>query len=106
MSGITKELEKVGIAHCGVGPDLMGKDITALSIEKDPDVGAVIVGYDEHFSYPKMVKAASYLADHDVHFIGTNTDERFPTSKSIVMPGIHTALYTFSKSFIIWVIKM
>ncbi|OXU30853.1 hypothetical protein TSAR_012657 [Trichomalopsis sarcophagae] len=86
-SGITKELEKVGIAHCGTGPDPMGDDLTTLLIEKDPDVGAVIVGYDEHFSYPKMVKAASYLADHDVHFIGTNTDERFPTSKSIVMPG-------------------
>ena len=84
--GIIKELDKVGIPHCGVGPDLMGKDISTLKIEKDPDVGAVIVGYDEHFSYPKMVKAASYLADHDVHFIGTNTDERILTADNLVIP--------------------
>lgn len=34
-----------------------------------------------------MVKAATYLNDPNVHFIGTNTDERFPLEQSIVVPG-------------------
>ncbi|XP_035742178.1 glycerol-3-phosphate phosphatase-like isoform X1 [Vespa mandarinia] len=86
---ITKELEKVGISHYGVGPDVINPDIPCsyTIFNKDPEVGAVIVGFDEHFSYSKMVKAATYLNDPNVHFIGTNTDERFPLAQSIVVPG-------------------
>lgn len=61
--------------------------------EKDPEVAAVLVGYDKHFSYPKMVKAATYLRDPNVHFIGTNTDENYPISSDIVLPGIHYNIY-------------
>ncbi|XP_047366333.1 glycerol-3-phosphate phosphatase-like [Vespa velutina] len=86
---ITKELEKVGISHYGVGPDVINPDIPCsyTIFNKDPEVGAVIVGFDEHFSYSKMVKAATYLNDPNVHFIGTNTDERFPLAQNIVVPG-------------------
>ncbi|KAL2724748.1 glycerol-3-phosphate phosphatase-like [Vespula maculifrons] len=86
---ITKELEKVGISHYGVGPDVINPDISCsyTVFNKDPEVGAVIVGFDEHFSYPKMVKAVTYLNDPNVHFIGTNTDERFQLAQSIVIPG-------------------
>lgn len=34
-----------------------------------------------------MLKAATYLNDKNVIFIGTNTDERFPTSNKMIIPG-------------------
>ncbi|KAJ8675578.1 hypothetical protein QAD02_011364 [Eretmocerus hayati] len=86
-SGLTQELDQVGIKHFGTGPDPIQKDVASMNIQKDPEVGAVIVGFDEHFSYPKMAKAASYLRDPNVHFIGTNTDESFPLDNHIIIPG-------------------
>jgi len=88
-SAIAKELKQVGISYCGIGPDPINQNVPYSVFEKDPEVAAVIVGFDEHFSYPKMVKAATYLNDANVHFIGTNTDERFPVSSDVVIPGRH-----------------
>ncbi|KAM0727725.1 Glycerol-3-phosphate phosphatase [Formica fusca] len=84
---IARELEQVGISYYGIGPDIINPNSPYSVFEKDPEVAAVIVGFDEHFSYPKMVKAATYLSDASVHFIGTNTDERFPVSNDVVIPG-------------------
>ncbi|XP_011863467.1 PREDICTED: phosphoglycolate phosphatase [Vollenhovia emeryi] len=84
---IAKELKEANISCCGTGPDPIKPNVPYSVFERDPEVAAVIVGFDEHFSYPKMVKAATYLRDASVHFIGTNTDENYPVSDDIVIPG-------------------
>ncbi|CAH0584323.1 unnamed protein product [Chrysodeixis includens] len=90
-NGIGEELKAVGIRHYGIGPDPVKADFKSMQpSDLDPEVGAVVVGFDEHVSYPKFMKAASYLASEQVLFIGTNTDERFPKGGSIVVPGTGT----------------
>lgn len=85
---IAKELKQVGISCYGIGPDVINPNTPYSVFEKDPEITAVIVGFDEHFSYLKMVKAATYLNDANVHFIATNMDERFPdSSNDFVIPG-------------------
>lgn len=87
-SGISEELDNVGIEHTGTGPDTIKTTYHDMlhEFKMDADVGAVIVGFDEHFSFPKLLKAANYLNDPNCLFVATNTDERFP-SKLGVVPG-------------------
>jgi len=89
--GVTQELNAVGIRTLPIGPDIAEPEaIVGVHGESwfDPEVGAVVVGFDQHFSYNKMLKAATYLNNPDCIFIATNTDERFPSpTKSIIVPG-------------------
>lgn len=61
----------------------------------DPEVGAVVVGFDKHFSYPKLLKAATFVQDPKVHFIGTNPDVERPSPTSVKFPGLlHFNIFT------------
>lgn len=75
------ELEKVGITVVGHGPDTMvhalPEFVQKVLPHMDREVGAVVVGFDEHFCFPKLFKAVNYLRNPAVQFIATNEDEKF-----------------------------
>ncbi|XP_060942592.1 glycerol-3-phosphate phosphatase-like [Limanda limanda] len=83
-----QELEAVGIQHTGVGPDpVEGKPADWAAVTLDPEVRAVVVGFDEHFSYMKLNRALQYLSREDCLFVGTNRDSRLPLEGGKFIPG-------------------
>ncbi|XP_035221116.1 glycerol-3-phosphate phosphatase-like isoform X2 [Stegodyphus dumicola] len=94
-SGITHELEKANIQYLPIGPDPIPDNwIQWLSdLKLDPEVGAVVVGFDQYVSYPKLTKAASYLKNPECIFLATNRDEQFPTEGNLIIPGAGTFVY-------------
>jgi len=89
--GIAEELDNVKIKHSGVGPDFATNgsiDYVHEGVNLDPEIGAVLVGFDDYFSYNKIMKASSYLKKPDCLFLATNTDETFPVGLDhLTMPG-------------------
>lgn len=83
-----QELEAVGIRQVGVGPDLIaGKQVDWANVPLDPEVKAVVVGFDEHFSYMKLNRAMQYLSQKGCLFVGTNRDTRLPLEGDKAVPG-------------------
>ncbi|XP_044748298.1 glycerol-3-phosphate phosphatase-like isoform X1 [Coccinella septempunctata] len=76
--GLAHELETFGITYIGTGPDPSSETIheTYLAAKIEPNVKAVVVGLDEHFSLSKMIKAATYLEDPTCEFVALNSEER------------------------------
>jgi ribonucleotide monophosphatase NagD (HAD superfamily) len=100
-TGISNELNAIGIRNTGVGPDVLDGSLMTLVKDQfipDPEVGAVVVGFDEHISFPKMMKAATYLSNPEVLFIATNTDQRFPMP-NFVIPGVSKLFVLLSFTF-------
>ncbi|ORY50767.1 2-phosphoglycolate phosphatase [Rhizoclosmatium globosum] len=97
MSGIQEELDAEGIKHCGSSDD--NENLTDMSemstIKNDPDVGAVLFGFDLDLNYKKLAKAFTYLQNPETHFLATNTDLTFPT-KNAVYPGTGALLAALS----------
>lgn len=77
---LVDELEAVGISTVGAGPDLMEGALPVFVPKQlktmDPDVGAVVIGFDADFSFPKLFKAVNYLRNPEVKLIATNDDEK------------------------------
>lgn len=73
-NAMKQELEAIGIESVGVGPDpVSGGQKDWASVPLDPEVKAVLVGFDEHFSYMKLNRALQYLCNAKCQFVGTNT---------------------------------
>ncbi|VVC32919.1 HAD-like domain,2-phosphoglycolate phosphatase, eukaryotic,HAD-superfamily hydrolase, subfamily IIA [Cinara cedri] len=84
------ELNALNVKNFGVGEDYLKTSVPEFvdNVKLESDVGAVLVGFDDHFSYPKLLKAASYLKDENVLFVATNTDENFSVAGSdFVIPA-------------------
>lgn len=86
-NAMKQELEAVGIQQTGVGPDpVTGKQADWANVPLDPEVKAVVVGFDEHFSYMKLNRAMQYL-NQGCLFVGTNRDSRLPLEGGKAVPG-------------------
>lgn len=86
-NAMKQELEAVGIQQTGVGPDpVFGRQADWANVPLDPEVKAVLVGFDEHFSYMKLNRAMQYL-NQGCLFVGTNRDSRLPLEGGKAVPG-------------------
>lgn len=90
--GIVDELKLANI-ECTEATDdepteTLFRNLTWDILKLDPDVGAVLVNYDNNFSYGKLLKAANYLNDPDCLFLATSLDERVPTGNGMVVPAM------------------
>jgi len=95
-SGIAGELKEVGIRSTGVGHDIVPNHWTPgmAEVDLDPEIGAVVVGFDNKISFPKLTKACSYVKRSDCLFIACNADETYPHPDPAVMvpgPGAYVA---------------
>lgn len=87
-TGLADELHAVGLKTVGVGPDSTDSNFQAAQdFVPDPEVKCVVVGVDEHFSYLKASKAATYLANKDCLFVATNPDSGLPSTNGRILPG-------------------
>lgn len=74
--GIGEELDLIGIPHIG-GPadsDKVANMGSGGRLEVDPDVGAVIVGFDRDVNYYKIQYAQLCINEEGAEFIATNLD--------------------------------
>lgn len=92
-AGIARELDELGVKHIGSGPDKASGDadpvqyLTGGAFQTDDSVAAVLVGWDAHFSFVKLSKAATYLRrSADCLFVATSIDQRSPIREAAI-PG-------------------
>ncbi|RKO99385.1 hypothetical protein CXG81DRAFT_30218 [Caulochytrium protostelioides] len=91
--GITDELDAVGLPWKGAAREPAMNDEPAgmadlSQIGDDPEIGAVLMGFDLHINYVKLARAYTYLRTRrEVAFYATNTDLQFPAANQTMYPG-------------------
>ncbi|CAL8084493.1 unnamed protein product [Calicophoron daubneyi] len=83
--GVGLELDKVGISHFGIGPDHSGDGSLLGGVDLNPNTCCVLVGFDPHINYRKLLKATTYIS-RGVPFYATNEDAQLPCA-DYVQPG-------------------
>lgn len=68
--------------------DTHHSNITVDMLNLDPDVGAVLVNYTYSFHYSHILRAANYLKDPNCLFLASCMDDRIPSDKNLILPGI------------------
>merc|ERR1719239_329221 len=58
-----------------------------LKVTVDGKVKCVLVGFDEHFSYMKLLRAATYLRRPDCLYLVTNMDTNHATRSDVTVPS-------------------
>ncbi|EDW38796.1 GL13742 [Drosophila persimilis] len=88
-SAIVDELAKENICSFSVGKEKLLKPMEqfAKDMYLDHEVGAVIIGKDESFNVPKIIRASSYLQEPKVLFLGTCLDTAYPVGKNRMIVG-------------------
>ncbi|RPA74561.1 4-nitrophenylphosphatase [Ascobolus immersus RN42] len=93
-SGITSELTDLGYIVLGGDNEEDRRawhDEEYDAIVPDGDVKAVVVGLDRHINYAKLARGYHHLQVPGCHFIATNTDATYPSSRKL-FPGAGSIL--------------
>ncbi|PIO77131.1 phosphoglycolate/pyridoxal phosphate phosphatase family protein [Teladorsagia circumcincta] len=91
--GVRDEMDALGIEYFGHGPEPLDTAdgstfMYDIDLEVEPSkVGAVVIGYERHFNYHKLMKATNYLKQRHCLFLATNEDETCPgPNPDVVIP--------------------
>ncbi|CAJ0577049.1 unnamed protein product, partial [Mesorhabditis spiculigera] len=83
--GVREEMDARKIRYFGYGSEPSTSHLDGSAFQFDIDlevpteqVAAVVVGYERHFDYQKLMKAANYLQNKSTHYYATNEDEVCP----------------------------
>lgn len=92
--GLQKELNNAGFDTSPIGPDpLQDSSCDWTDMPLDPDITAVVVGFDPHFSYAKMVRTCGHLSKTQIPLIATNDDPALPAKNDRIVPGTGAILH-------------
>ncbi|TNN12192.1 putative NipSnap protein isoform 1 [Schistosoma japonicum] len=93
-SGLSTELREAGVSHFGVGPDLPVDPSNPLQdVKLKSNVKAVLVGFDCHFNYRKLMQGTAYIVN-GASFYATNEDAQLPGG-NIIFPGTGSIVSAF-----------